>query len=187
MIRRLTGTVIETIPETVIMTGSGVGYLVTCPKRTALLPHDTVTLYTHHALRETADDLYGFVTPHDLEIFELLLTISGIGPKSAMDILDKADRTLILTAVSNNDADQLVTLAGLGRKTAEKIILGLKDKIDTAIIATPITGIKNAQYQDAFDTLLALGYNPQSVRQVLDTMDQNASTTTLVKAALQQL
>ncbi len=186
MIRLISGTVIETSGNTLIIeTQSGVGYLVAVTHRLIALPGEIIRLYTHLAVRETALDLYGFVNREDLDLFELLLTISGVGPKSALQIMDQADRALIVEAVAAEDPLHLTKLSSISKKTAEKIILGLKDKLDTTIL--PTAPVRGSIYQDAFDTLVTLGYNPQSVRQVLDAIDTDATTSIVVSKALQQL
>ncbi len=188
MIRLLTGTVATVEAHTIIVdTPSGVGYLVTVPARLCLLPNESVRLYTYLAVRETALDLYGFVANEDLVCFEALLTISGIGPKSAMQILDQADRTLIAEAVRLEDPTHLTKLSSISKKTAEKIVLGLKDKLNlTSLTEAPVSR-DGTTYQDAFDTLVTLGYNPQSVRQVLDGLPATDGTSSLVTAALRLL
>jgi holliday junction DNA helicase RuvA len=186
MIRLISGTIIDTTGNSLIVeTSSGIGYLVAVTHRLLALPGESIRLYTHLAVRETALDLYGFVTPEELTLFELLLTISGIGPKSALQIMDQADRTLIVEAVAAEDPLHLTKLSSISKKTAEKLILGLKDKLDTTTI-TP-TPVRGSHYQDAFDTLITLGYNPQSVRQVLDTIGEKDSTSVIVTEALRQL
>lgn len=186
MIRLISGTVIETSGNTLIIeTPSGVGYMVAVTHRLIALPGEMIRLYTHLVVRETALDLYGFLNREDLDLFELLLTISGVGPKSALQIMDQADRQLIVEAVAAEDPLHLTKLSSISKKTAEKIILGLKDKIDTTI--TPTVPVRGTVYQDAFDTLITLGYNPQSVRQVLDAIEARDTTSALVSEALRQL
>jgi holliday junction DNA helicase RuvA len=99
--------------------------------------------------------------------------------------MDQADRTLIVEAVAAEDSVHLTKLSSISKKTAEKIILSLKDKLDTTII-TPAP-VRGSHYQDAFDTLVTLGYNPQSVRQVLDAIGEKDSTSIIVTEALRQL
>lgn len=187
MIRFVSGTIAESNPGHVIVeTGTGLGYLVAVSARTALLPGDTVRLFTHLAVRETALDLYGFTSTIELQMFELLLTLSGIGPKSALAILDQADVTTLAEAISTEDPAFLTKTTGIGKKTAEKIVLGLKDKIaNIPVLVTPTT--YTSDYQDAFDTLLALGYAPQQIRPVLDSLPTDATTSTYVTLALKQL
>ncbi len=188
MIRLIEGTVASsTVNHVVIETASGLGYYVAIPTRLLCLPGERIRLHTHLAVRETALDLYGFTNAEDLVMFELLLTLSGIGPKSALQILDQAPRELIEEAVGLEDPTHLTKLAGVSKKTAEKIILGLKDKIDTTRLTHVSTPRNDSTYQDAFDTLVTLGYNPQSVRDVLETQPGDKTTSELVALALKQL
>lgn len=189
MIRLVSGDVTSVTGSGVVVLVGGLGYLVHTSKKAALLPGDTTTLHTYLAVRETALDLYGFLTDIELQCFELLLTIPKIGPKSAMQILDAADVTLIIEAVNLGDAAHLTKLSGIGKKTAEKIVTELKDKIEVLTFVTgAITPDAHTEaYNDAFDTLLTLGYNPVNVRRVLEELGQGESTSTLVKQALQKL
>ncbi len=187
MIRLISGTVVATQGNTLIIeTAGGVGYLVSVTHRLIALPGEAIRLYTHLAVRETALDLYGFVSESDLRLFELLLTISGVGPKSALQIMDQADPTLIIEAVTQEDPTHLTKMSGVSKKTAEKIVLGLKDKLDPALVPV-VAPIRNSVYQDAFDTLVTLGYNPQQVRQVLDALPAHETTSLVVTEALRQL
>ena len=186
MIRLISGTVIETTGHTLIIeTTGGIGYLVSVTHRLIALPGEYIRLYTHLAVRETALDLYGFISLEDLHLFELLLTISGIGPKSALQIMDQADRQLIIETVAIEDPLHLTKLSTISKKTAEKIIIGLRDKVDTTVATTSPT--RDSAYQDAFDTLVTLGYNPQSVRQVLDAIGTTESASKLITEALRTL
>ena len=188
MIRLLSGTVAEVRGHNLILeTAGGVGYLVAVTHRLIVLPGEQLRLYTYLTVRETALDLYGFVSQEELELFELLLTISGIGPKSALQIMDQADRALIIEAVTLEDPLHLTKLSSVTKKTAEKIVLGLKDKIDATLVVSTPASREGTVYQDAFDTLVTLGYNPQSVRQVLDAMTTHTTTSAVVSEALRQL
>ena len=189
MIRSIAGMVATVTPSGVVVTVSGLGYLIRTSKKAALLPGDTITLHTHLAVRENALDLYGFLTETELNCFELLLGIPKIGPKSAMQILDQADTSLIIEAVNLEDATHLSKLSGLSKKTAEKIVTELKGKVDVlAFTATSVSPAANTEsYNDAFDTLLTLGYNPVNVRRALEEIGQGDTTSMIVRQALQKL
>ncbi len=189
MIRLVSGEVTSVSGTGVVILVGGLGYLVHTNKKAALLPGDTTTLHTYLAVRETALDLYGFLSNVELHCFELLLTIPKIGPKSAMQILDAADVTLIVEAINLGDAAHLTKLSGIGKKTAEKIVTELKDKIEVLTFATGTIApdAHTESYNDAFDTLLTLGYNPVNVRRVLEEIGAGETTSTLVKLALQKL
>ena len=190
MIRFIAGEVIRVTPAGVVVVVGGLGYLVHTTKKAGLVTGDTITLHTYLAVRETALDLYGFLTETELMCFELLLTIPKIGPKSAMQILEAADVSLIVESVTIGDAAHLSKLSGIGKKTAEKIVAELRDKIEILTFNTNLGQASTAQtttYTDAFDTLLTLGYNPINVRRVLDELGSGETTSTLVKRALQKL
>jgi len=187
MIRSITGTVTRRHEHTlVIETTTGLGYLVFVSLHAPARMHDSIHLYTHHAIRETASDLYGFATYSELELFELLLTIPKVGPKSALQIMNQASSELIHEAVGLQDAAHLSKLSGIGKKTAEKIVISLQDKLPTLPQVTPT--VRSHAYQDAFDTLITLGYEPTAIRTTLDALETSDSTTSsLVKEALQKL
>jgi holliday junction DNA helicase RuvA len=189
MIRLITGSVAQVTPYGVVIDCNGIGYLVRTNKRTNLVSGDHTSLHTHLAVRENALDLYGFLSDIELECFELLLGIPKIGPKSAMQILDAADVSLIIEAVNLGDAAHLSKLSGITKKTAEKIVIELKDKIETLSFTSTSTQSQpdNSAYNDIFDTLLTLGYNPIAVRRVLEELDLSESTSVLVRHALQKL
>lgn len=186
MIRLLTGTIADINQRSItLMTEGGVGYLIYIPARTNYQTKSRVTIYTHLAVRETALDLYGFANQIELQWFELLLTIPKIGPKSALQILDQATPELLAESVSHNDAGRLTRMAGIGKKTAEKIVQELTDKIP-AELAPADTVTHSSHYQDAFDTLVTLGYNPTDIRLVLDELS-DGTTSELVTQALKRL
>ena len=190
MIRLVQGEVTTITGNGVVVLVGGLGYLVHTTKKTTIVPGDILTLHTYLAVRETALDLYGFLTGTELACFELLLTIPKIGPKSAMQILEAADVSLIVESVNLGDAAHLSKLSGIGKKTAEKIVVELRDKIETLTFVTAgstTTSAHTASYNDAFDTLLTLGYNPVNVRRVLEELGQGETTSSLVKQALQKL
>jgi len=188
MIRLLEGQIaVESLGGLVISVG-GVGYYVHTIKKIPCVIGTTLRLHTHLAVRETALDLYGFQTETELKFFELLLTIPKIGPKSALQILDQADVNLIVEAVNLQDAGHLSKLSGIGNKTAEKIVTSLKDKVGMFNLNNnSVTSEATQIYTDAFDTLITLGYNPMSIRQVLDAINNAESTSNLVRLALKEL
>jgi len=186
MIRQLSGTVLSHDQHYLIIdTPNGVGYLVYTTNQHTWSRGETITVHTHLAVRENALDLYGFSTPTELEFFELLLTIPKIGPKSAMAILDQASLELLIECIQQQDEGRLTKLSGLGKKTAEKVVTSLKNKLPPHLHDTGVAATSN-EYQDAFDTLVTLGYNPNEVRLVLETL-RAETTSELVTQALQRL
>ena len=189
MIRYITGTVLGLAPHGLVIQTGGLGYHVYTTKKIMALPGELLSLHTYLAVRETALDLYGFVLENELALFEILLTIPKIGPKSALQILDQADVALITESVTLQDPEHLTKQSGIGKKTAEKIVLALKDKLDHLMIPTTAnpSSLPSSTYRDVFDTLLTLGYNPTAIRQALEQIDETASTSDLVKQALQKI
>ncbi len=166
MIRKISGALVDVDTSSVILDVQGVGYHIYVSKSPAKHTIGSpYSLYTHLAVRENALDLYGFSTRDELDVFELLLTLPKIGPKSALQIMSQADIELLKRAVSTEDATYLSKMSGMGKKTAEKIVSGLKDKLDGYGVLPTTSGSTlepNAHYvSDAIDALVALGY-PQS-------------------------
>jgi len=187
MIRMITGTITAEDSDGVVVITHGIGYLVRTLITEPLTIGDTVELFTHHAIRETASDLYGFSEYRDLQLFEALLLIPGVGPKSALQILNQASPSLLIEAIQTNDSTKLVKLAGLGKKTAEKVVTFLYQKELSFVPIVDTTPKTNQVYEDVFDTLITLGYSPLAVRQVLEGIDTTSPTGDLVKDALRLL
>lgn len=158
----ISGTVIEAHPTRIVVDVGGIGYLVHTTAKIGCTEGETISLHTHLAVRENALDLYGFVSQEELACFELLLTLPKIGPKSAMQILSQADVSLIQGAVLSQDPTHLSKLSGISKKTAEKIVAGLKDAFDDAFLADPqkphMHAGATALIGDTLDALTTLGY-----------------------------
>lgn len=187
MISHLTGSVIDIGENSLTLDVQGVGYKVSCTGQTlsSLTLGSPTSLWTHLAVRETALDLYGFLTKKELEFFELLITISGIGPKTALGILNVATIETIRNAVFAENSSNLVKISGISKKTAEKIVLELRGKLDGEMTED------EGQYQDDSDVLEALtslGYNQKDVREALKQVPRDVTgTSERVKQALKLL
>ena len=145
---------------------------------------ETMTLHIYTQVAETALDLYGFLTREELDFFELLLTISGIGPRSAMDILRKAKIDDLVKGVESGDFQLLAKVSGIGPKTAEKIVIGLKDKLTGGYAVD--SGGWNNDFGDALEALTGLGYSSAQARDALSQC-QAAEAGEKVKEALKIL
>jgi Holliday junction DNA helicase RuvA len=168
MIAFLRGTLLEKHPNQVIVDTNGVGYDVLIPVSTYSALPDTgaevrLRIYTH--VREDALLLYGFITAAEKAIFEKLISVSGIGPSVAIKVLSGLNTADLTTAIRNSQVDQLVRIPGVGKKTAERIVLELKDKVDAigisagaAATARPTTAL-SAIEQDVLSALINLGCN----------------------------
>ena len=182
MIRQVQGAVVQVNEQSLVVDVGGVGYQIftTHPSTNFEVGKET-TIYTHLAVRENALDLYGFATADELTVFELLITLPKIGPKSALQILSQATIPLLIEAVTNNDASYLSKMSGIGKKSAEKIVHGLKEKLDSIHFDTKISmagetgNLKtNSTYaKDTIDALVALGYPERTAREVVQQITEN--------------
>jgi holliday junction DNA helicase RuvA len=181
MIARLNGEIADIRNGHVVIMVGGVGYLVAVAQSSGFALGTTVSLYTHLAVRENALDLYGFTHEDELRMFEELIKLPKIGPKTAIQILSQADLKTLVHAVTINDPSYLSKLSGIGKKSAEKIVAGLKDIFDTE----PFMGthVPSKQNDDVIDALLTLGY---SQRDVLDAIQQLPEEITDTNGRLKQ-
>lgn len=183
MISRLTGNIAHTDIKYVIIDVNGVGYKVFINSdiftKIAKVGkgEDSITLWTYTAVRENALDLYGFLSLAELNFFELLITISGIGPKTAMGILNAASVHSIETAVQTGDTTHLTKISGIGKKVAEKIVMELKDKVGAAVASSPEQEQTMKNDADALEALKSLGYSQSEAREVLKKVDKKVKKT----------
>jgi Holliday junction DNA helicase RuvA len=161
MIRQIKGTVIEAELAGATVDVGGWGVFVRLPAGTILPVGSEVTLVTFLAVKQDGVELYGFMSKEDLRFFELLLTVSGIGPKTALSIFSRASRESLEGAIGKRDISYLTRVVGLGKKVAEKIAVELSEKIEV--------GAREHEGEDAevFDTLVALGYTEREARTAL--------------------
>lgn len=190
MIRTLTGTITQANDISVVIDVRGVGYLVGTPNKGGELQvDDNITLQTHLAVRETALTLYGFSSHSELDMFELLLNIPKIGPKSALQILVQATPNLLIESAQKNDPVYLHKMSGIGKKTCENIIIYLHKKVADLQLATETIKDDFSQTQtDAIDALIALGYDVTSARESIKHLaDKDSTVNSLVTQALKHI
>lgn len=192
MIRYVKGPVAFINKDNIVIDVSGIGYQVYVGQPKDFTLETEVQLHTYQVVRENILDLYGFSTLDELEIFELLLTLPKIGPKSAATIMAQADLTLLKEAVLNEDPSHLSKMSGMGKKTAEKVVVGLKDKFEDLGFTSSDsdeTNIAKTGFQtDAIDALVALGYPQADARKaILNLPPTTANTNEAVAAALKAL
>ena len=154
-----------------IISAGGVGYKVSATKQAlgSLRVGARASLWTHLAVRENALDLYGFANEEELRFFDLLLTVSGIGPKSALAILDIATTETLRSAIAGGNATYLTNVSGIGKKTAEKIIVELRDKV--GLSEGGASAILKGD-EEALEAMRSLGYSPQEAREALRKVPQ---------------
>ncbi|MFA5022071.1 MAG: Holliday junction branch migration protein RuvA [Patescibacteria group bacterium] len=171
---------------------SGVGYKVYSPASNLkkVKEGEKITVYTYLAVSENAMDLYGFLNPADKTFFTLLLDVPQIGPKSAMAILEKTTMAEVQQAILENNPTLLTKMSGLTSKTAEKIVLGLKDKVQSLTVRPKIAGEKNevSLDTDIFDALVGFGYSAAEAKQVISQIDKKSNdASTCIREALKIL
>lgn len=190
MIGHLKGKIISKKPTKLIIDVSGVGYLVNISINTfeKIADKEEATLYTYLCVKEDALDLYGFYTIAEKEMFELLISVSGIGPKTAQSILSGIQINDLKEALKTGNLARIISVPGIGRKTAERLLVELRDKVDSVAesIEGVLIGVSNLR-SDAIAALVNLGYNlkvaERAVRAITD-KQPNISIEDLIKEAL---
>ncbi|QYJ80794.1 Holliday junction branch migration protein RuvA [Shewanella aegiceratis] len=204
MIGRLRGLLVEKqAPEVLIETG-GVGYEVQMPLTSFYeLPelNQEAVIYTHFVVREDAQLLYGFITKQERSLFRLLIKTNGVGPKLALTILSGMTAGEFVKCVEHDDIATLVKLPGVGKKTAERLLVEMRDKLKSLMEAshgnerefvlqsnyTPAP-VANTAEEDAISALLALGYKPaQASKAVSSVFEEGMDSETLIKASLKSM
>jgi holliday junction DNA helicase RuvA len=190
MIGRISGILLDKTPPLALIDCNGVGYECEVPMSTFyLLPQvgDKVTLLTHFVVREDAQLLFGFGTNQERLMFRQLLKVNGIGAKSALAILSGLSIDELIQAVSLQEAGLLTRVPGIGKKTAERLLLELKDKF-TLDSALSIKGSGMASIsQDVLNALIALGYNERESLNAVKSLDLNLTVNDGIKQALKYL
>ncbi len=189
MIGRLSGILLEKTPPLVLIDCNGVGYEVEVPMSTFYnLPElgAKVSLLTHFVVREDAQLLYGFGSEQEKHTFRQLLKVNGIGAKSALSILSGVSIEELVQAVSMQEVGMLTRIPGIGKKTAERLLLELKDKFGAAGAASVGNQPKSAKH-DVLNALIALGYNEREALQAVKQLPADASVTDGIKQALKLL
>jgi len=191
MIAHLSGTLLYKDLKHIIIDVQGVGYKVfaTTDDISSLTLGEPVIMWIHTTVREDALDLYGFIKRQTQDFFQLLTTVSGIGPKSAMGILSAASIDTIREAVITGETSYLTKISGIGKKVAEKIIIELRGKVDDDGTGTgDISGLKNKNDIDTLEALKSLGYSHKEAREALEKIPAGLTDPgEKVKAALKNL
>jgi holliday junction DNA helicase RuvA len=194
MIGLLRGALLEKRPNQVIVDAGGVGYEVRIPFSTfsALGPlHEQVTLLIHTHVREDQISLYGFVSAREKHLFELLLSVSGLGPALALRLLSGMSAEEIVPAVRRGDVEALTRIKGVGKKTAERIVVELRDKFAAAESVTPEPRVARSQLEEDLSSALQnLGYDRREAERAVEALRKNGmppSFDAALRAALQQV
>jgi Holliday junction DNA helicase RuvA len=191
MISTLKGEITEKKNDQVVIECSGVGYglYVTFEDFGALELDSKVKLYVYEHIRENAHDLFGFRRPETKMLFELLLSVNGVGPKMALSILSIANVSQVKQAVASGDTKFISQAVGVGKRVAERVVVDLKDKVGlvasddaTGFLAVPSGNIND----EALQGLVALGYSVQDAAEALKGIDDKLSTEERIKLALKE-
>lgn len=191
MIGRLSGLLAEKNPPQILLDVGGVGYEVDVPMSTFYnLPAlgEPLTLLIHHAVREDGQFLYGFASSDERAAFRQLLKISGVGARTALAVLSGLSVADLAAAVARQEAGRLIKVPGIGKKTAERLLLELKDKLPGATGGiTGATSTAHREEDDVLNALLALGYNEREAAAAMKTLPPNLSTSDGIRQALKTL
>ena len=188
MIGRLSGKLIARHPPQVLIDVQGVGYELDVPMSTfyQLPPAGAeVTLLTHLIVREDAHQLFGFASDAERGAFRQLLRISGVGARIALAVLSGLSVSELQQAVTSQDSGRLVKIPGIGKKTAERLLLELRDKLDVVAAAAPAGGAREGE--DVANALLALGYNEREAAWAVKQVPAGASVNDAIRQALKLL
>ncbi len=186
MIANISGKLLEKNPPEIVVECGGIGYQVDVPMSTFYnLPEigENVQLQTVFVVREDAQLLYGFLTKNEKELFKLLLKVSGIGARTALAMLSSMSADNLSNAIASGDLPMLVKVPGVGKKTAERLILELKDKV---ALSGTVSALNSTQ-SDIIAALTALGFSDRDARQVIKTLPEGVDAAEGIRLSLAKL
>ncbi|MDR2358467.1 MAG: Holliday junction branch migration protein RuvA [Prevotellaceae bacterium] len=194
MYEYIKGTVAELTPTYVVVDNGGIGYFVNISLQTygQLGTLKDVQLWIHHIVREDAEQWFGFFEREEREVFRLLLSVSGVGPNTARMVLSSLASTEVRNAIQHDDVRKLQSIKGIGTKTAQRVVVDLKDKIGKTVSSNTLQGSPAlpVQLDEALSALVMLGFSKAPAEKTLQLLlRENAACTTedLIKAALKRL
>lgn len=188
MYEYLKGTLVKITPTYIVLDVAGVGYLlhVANPYVFSTLMKADIEVYVHQVIRDDAHTLYGFTDETEKRLFLQLISVSGIGPKSALAIIAADDNLGLVTAIDSGDIKYLTKFPGVGKKTASQMVLDLEGKFENVTTKVTVTQPQvNTALEDALEALVALGYKPSELKKVQKKLDGTRDTTEgFIKTAL---
>lgn len=190
MIAHIKGEIAEKFANSVIIDVQGVGYEIslTSPDYDALNLNDTVKVYTYHHVREQSEELFGFTALEGKKLFELLITVQGIGPKAAMSILSLGSYEEVRNAIANADAAFVSKASGVGKKSAERVIVDLREKVGLPTYygrkSDPVASTTVPANDEALDALMALGFQLADATRALEGVDLDLPVEERIRLAL---
>lgn len=197
MIGRIAGTLIEKTPPELLVDVGGIGYEILASMSTIYeLPQigQNVILHTHFQVKEDAQSLYGFATKDERALFRILIKVNGIGPKMALSVLSSMNPQELISAVQESQIDSLTKVPGVGKRTAERLVVELRDKLGSAAKQdlfterSVVTQVQTDPRQEAEAALISLGYKPQEAARMIAKLPKDESDSeSLIKAALKSM
>lgn len=189
MIAHIFGTAAEKVGNAVIVDVQGVGYeiQVATGDYEGTLIGEPVKFYTYHHVREQSQDLFGFATLAAKKLFELLITVQGVGPKAALSILSISGSEEVRNAIAHSDSAFVARASGVGKKIAERVVVDLSDKVGLAVTVAQASGVAVAPAGDeALEALMALGYSLNDASKALEGVPNDLTTAERITRALHQ-
>lgn len=197
MIYNISGTLTYVGDQFLVVECSGIGFKCFSSLNTlksAGRTGEKVNLFTYLSVKEDALDLFGFATEEELSFFKLLITVSGVGPKAAVAVLSELDPSRLALAIASGDVKSITRANGVGKKTAERIVLELKDKVanvassnDMQSVASAAAVVEESAAGEAVAALVALGFNKSDAAVVVGAMDKSLSADEMIRLGLRQL
>lgn len=194
MIAWLNGELLEKQAPSLLLNVKGVGYELEAPMSTFYeLPSvgETATLFVHMVVREDAQLLFGFTTKQQREMFRSLIRVNGVGPKVALAVLSTLSAQELMNCMANEDVAQLCRVPGIGKKTAQRLVVEMKDRLEKefgdVVIDSSVGESNTSNTRDAIDALVALGYKNAEASRVVKSFDASLSSEELIRQALRSL
>lgn len=180
MISHITGTILESTEKELVLAVGGIGYSI------AVIPSSyaigtALSLYTHQVIKDDAHELYGFVTRDERDLFRILISVSGVGPKTALGMLSLYTLPDLVRIIKSADAKAIALTPGIGKKTSEKVVIDLKDKVGA------FTSADHRASTDLVEALLSLGYKEFQIRPVIGAIDATLPIEKQITEALQKI
>ena len=188
MIAHIFGKIAEKFNNSVIVDVNGVGYELTITNQDyeSVSLNDEVKFYTYHSIRENSEELYGFLSLTAKKMFEMLISVNGVGPKAGLAILSLASPEEVRNAIANADTSFVAKASGVGKKTAERVIVDLRDKVGIPSHYGATAKAPTIKKDEALDALIALGFQLKEATSALENVDPNLSTEERIRLALKR-
>lgn len=183
MIGYLEGEIKYGSPGKIILFCNGIGFTISVPSNVAVLKGTTMELFIHTHLRDDNLSLFGFTTPEDLNLFETLISVSGVGPKTALTMFSSATAALIKEAISSSNLSFFTSIPGIGKKTAQRLILDLKSKISKGDVN--MDSLEGSS--ELVDSLISLGFQKLEINKIISQIDSSFTIEKQLKQALNLL